>query len=117
MNAQQVCNILKGYRFNYANEQDLQEGIKRAFTAEGLEFGEEVSLSKRDRIDFMVDRVGVEVKVGHPLSAVMRQIHRYSQDEQIDELLVVTNRCRHSIIPEIVNGKPVVVLFLGWGML
>jgi hypothetical protein len=35
----------------------------------------------------------------------------------VDELLLVTNRCRHSIVPETINGKPVAVLFLGWGAL
>ena len=117
MTAREVYEILKTYRFNYANEQELQEGIRRAFMAEQLDFGEEVSLTKQDRIDFTVGRVGVEVKVGHPLAAVMRQVHRYSQSDLIDELLLVTNRCRHAIIPKVINGKPVEVLFLGLGML
>lgn len=117
MTAQSLCDLLGKYRFRYANEIALQDGIQIVLRAENLEFSREVVLSGRDRIDFMVGSIGLEVKVGHPLAQVMQQIHRYAQQEQVSELLLVTNRCRHAIVPEVINGKPVVVLFLGWGLL
>lgn len=115
MTAKDLCKSLGAYRFNYAHETDLQQGIQKALETEHIEFTPEVVLSAHDRIDFMVGRVGIEVKVGHPLASVMRQIHRYAQSEKVDELLLITNRCRHLHLPESINGKPVEVLFLSWG--
>lgn len=117
MNAHELSHLISRYRFNYSNEQDLQQGIERVLLAASVEFEREVRLTSHDRIDFMAGDVGIEVKVGHTPAQVMRQIHRYAQLEPIKELLVVTSRCRHAAIPELVNEKPVVVIFLGWGML
>jgi hypothetical protein len=117
MTARDLHGIIGRYNFNYSHEVALQEGIARVLTIEQMEFAREVALTQRDRIDFMVGRLGIEVKVGHPLAQVMRQLHRYAQLEQVDELLLVTNRCRHAMVPEQINGKPVEVLFLGWGLL
>lgn len=117
MKASELAAILKGYRFNYGNEAQLQEGIRLALEGKGIQFASEVSLTSHDRIDFMVGRTGVEVKVGHPTASVMRQVHRYAQSEQVDEILLITNRCRHAMVAQEINGKRIEVLFLGWGML
>ena len=117
MNARDLRDLLGSFRFQYADEIQLQDGIARVLKDSHIEFEREFRLSQRDRIDFMVEKVGIEVKVGHPLASVMRQVHRYMQSSEVEELLVVTNRCRHSIIPQIINDKPVEVLFLAWGML
>lgn len=47
------------------------------------------------RIDLLVDRVGIEVKVGGTTADVCRQLRRYVASRQIDELVLVTNRARH----------------------
>lgn len=117
MTASDLSKLLGTYRFNYTREAELHNGIRVALEKEKIEFLAEVRLTKHDRIDFMVGTTGVEVKVGHPLASVMRQVHRYMQCEGVSELLIVTNRCRHSIVPGIINDKKVEVLFLGWGML
>lgn len=117
MSAEEIRKALEGYKFQYADEMQLQEGIANALAGSKISFVREVRLTPQDRIDFMVEKTGIEVKVGHPLASVMRQIHRYMQSDGIGELLLVTNRCRHAIIPKFVNGKPVEVLFLGWRML
>jgi hypothetical protein len=117
MTANKLREALGGFRFRYAHEEQLQEGIAAALEKSGISFSREVKLTARDRIDFMVSRVGIEVKVGHPLASVMEQLHRYVQSSDVDGLLLVTNRCRHAIIPEVIGGKPVAVLFLGWGTL
>jgi hypothetical protein len=117
INVASLLGVLQGFRFHYAHETQLQEGIAAALVQSEVDFEREVKLSARDRIDFMVGRTGIEVKVGHSLASVMKQVHRYMQHQKIDGLLLVTNRCRHSIVPKTVNGKPVAVLFLGWGTL
>jgi hypothetical protein len=117
MTALELRIKLSRYRFNFVHEDQLQNGIAQALVTEGIEFEAEVKLSVRDRIDFMVGKLGIEVKVASPPALVMKQIHRYAQLPQIDEILLITNRCRHLMVPEIVNGKPVEVLFIAWGML
>lgn len=112
--AVEIKTVLAGYGFHYAHEAQLQEGVALALNKESIEFEREVRLGAHDRIDFMVGRVGIEVKVGHPLSSVIKQVHRYMQHD-IDELLLVTNRCRHALVNSIINGKRVEYLFLGWG--
>lgn len=115
--ATSIRELLGGHRFHYANEDQLQAGIAAALTAAGIAHEREVRLTAHDRIDFLVERLGIEVKVGHPLASVIRQLHRYAQCEQIDELLLITNRCNHALVPESINGKRIEVLFLGWGTL
>lgn len=117
MTANELLAVLKTFRFRYDDEMRLQEGIAAVLASSHIPFEREVKLSQHDRIDFMTGRLGIEVKVGHPLTSVMKQVHRYMQIGEVDELLLVTNRCRHSIVPETINGKPVAVLFLGWGAL
>lgn len=47
------------------------------------------------RIDLVVGRVGIEVKVGGSPGAVARQLLRYQRTVDVDEVLLVTNRMKH----------------------
>lgn len=116
-NASRIAELFRGVRFSYANEDQLHAGMAQFMEQSGIEFEAEVRLTVHDRIDFMVGSVGIEVKVGHPLSQVIRQLHRYAQLPQITDLILVTNRCAHAAVPPTINGKPVEFVFLGWGML
>lgn len=115
--ANQVQQLLSSYRFRSHNEAELQEAIEQLLTEHGLDYRREVVLTPKNRIDFMVGRIGIEIKVGHPLAQVIRQLHRYAQLDAIDELVLVSNRCRHAMVPEQINGKAVAVVFLSWGSL
>lgn len=96
------------YNFAYSNEDDLQRGIVQVLDGLGEPYEREHRLSKEDRIDFYfpVKKVGVEVKIDHPLSALTRQLMRYAQHEAIDGLLLVSGKLRLSNMPESMNGKP-----------
>jgi hypothetical protein len=99
---------LSGYSFRFGTELELQDGIARALTDRGVSFRREVVLSKRDRIDFMLDDgIGVEVKIDGSVSALTRQVFRYAELPDIRGLLVVVSAIRLANLPSQIGTKPV----------
>lgn len=94
----QVSEILRRYHFSFTDEYQLQDGIEQALRLAGLSVRREVRLNSRDRIDLVVDRVGIEVKVAGQTSNVARQCRRYLESEVLDDLILVTNRPRHVLV-------------------
>ena len=111
MSAKAIADVLRRHRFNYSDEDQLQEGIAGALTAAGFEPEREVRLNGRSRIDLLVGRVGIEVKVAGKPGAVAGQLSRYASCEQIEGLVLVTSRVRHRM-PLEMEGKPVEVVQL-----
>jgi hypothetical protein len=110
-----VADLVRGFRFHYGDEDQLQEGLASALQSRGLEVQREVRLTARDRIDLLVERVGVEVKVAGRPDGVVRQLRRYAASDQVDGLVLVTNRVRHLAVPDRLNDKPVVAVTLAGG--
>jgi hypothetical protein len=98
-------------------EAELQEGLAEVLTRAGYRVEREARLSARDRIDLLVDRVGIEVKVGGPAGSVVRQLERYADSEDLDALVLASSRRHHLAMPGVLNGKPVVVVSLVAGAL
>ena len=96
---------LHTHGFGFSSEEDLQTGIASALEASGIAFEREVRLSGRDRIDFLVGAIGVEVKTDGTLSALLRQLSRYAEHRAIGQLVVVTNRARLTVLPPMLRGK------------
>lgn len=107
--AKVIAELLSRYRLRCGTEDELHNAIQRVFFAEQVGFVSEVKLGPHDRIDFMVGRVGIECKVGGGLSDLTRQLWRYAEHEDLDELLVVTTRQAHLSAPTRLYGKPVLV--------
>ncbi|MBO0872641.1 MAG: hypothetical protein J2P19_04560 [Pseudonocardia sp.] len=107
-----VAAVVTAHRYRYANEADLQAGIAAALRSAGYPVRREVPLSRRDRIDVLVDRVGVEVKLAGRLPDVTRQLARYARTGRVDELVLVTTRAEHRRCPDRLNGLPVQVAWL-----
>lgn len=114
---EKIISILRACTFSYQSEDELQQGIFQALTEAGISSEREVKLTAHDRIDFMVGKIGIEVKVDFSAAAVVRQLHRYAQLPQIEALVLVTTRHRHCDMPETLNGKPVEVVYLLGSML
>lgn len=108
-----VLVVLRGSRFLWANEVELQEGLAAAFDAAGLEVEREARLDGRSRIDFLVDGVGVEVKVKGAWRDVSRQVDRYCASDKITGLVLVTAKALHDRVPLKSNGKQVWVHRVG----
>lgn len=96
------------YRFN--SEAELQDGIAIALDSAGLEHAREVVLTRRDRIDFMVGDVGVEVKIKGGITDLTSQLSRYAGLPQIAALVVVVGKNTLGNLPAEINGKPVHVV-------
>jgi hypothetical protein len=109
---EEICAVLRGVQFHFSYEKELQDGIAQRLTAIGIAFLREVILSRGDRIDFLVDRIGIEVKVDGSLSQVVRQLWRYAQRPEISALILVTSRAKHDPIPPLINGKSVFCVHL-----
>lgn len=111
----QVLAVIRGHRFLYTNEDELQEGISAALRAHGLSPLREVVLNQRDRIDLLVDTVGIEVKVAGSQTHPWGQLKRYAEHDSIEALVLVTNRVYS--LPEEVGGKPLrLVSLVGGGL-
>ena|SRR6266536_1553684 len=112
-----LVDLLEGKRFNEASEDALQRGIAEVLSGAGISFKREVPLTRGDRIDFLVGAIGVECKTDGSLSALVRQLFRYAQADQVEALVVVTTRLRLARLPPSFNGKPITVVATLGGLL
>lgn len=110
-----VAKLLREHRFHFANEVELHNGIELVLTDAGHSVQREVRLTAHERIDFIIDgRLGIEVKIKGSTTDLMRQAIRYAGRPELDGLLVVTTLARHRL-PDTLNGKPVVTVYLEVG--
>ncbi len=98
-------------------EYDIHAAVAEALAGAGLEYAHEYKLGPRRRIDFRVGRVGIEVKKGRPsTSALTEQLRRYLESDDLDAVIVVTQRA--TALPGTICGKPVRLVSLNrlWGV-
>jgi hypothetical protein len=107
-----IVEILEAYEFDLSSEGDLQDGISQVLDREGIDYDREVRLSPQDRIDFLIDDVGIEVKINGSITSVVKQLQRYAKSDRITSLILVTGRTQLSRIPDRLNGKPLRVAAL-----
>lgn len=111
---EEIADVIRRHRFRYADEAMLQEGLAAALEEAGVTVEREVRLDAHCRIDLMIGRVGVEVKVNGTLAQVRRQVERYLKSDLLDGLVLVSGRARHVGLHGDFSGKPVrVVTLLG----
>lgn len=99
MTALEIAGILRGYRFNYTSEDQLQQAIEAALVSEGLSVEREARIGSGCRIDLLVGNVGIEVKLHGSPANVERQVTRYLRSGMVDGVVLVTARVRHLRIP------------------
>lgn len=110
--AQIIATALNKTVFRFSDEMALQNGIEELFKKQGWKYERESILSPRNRIDFMVHGVGIEVKVDSSPNTVQRQLWRYADDSRIGALVLVTTRSSHKTIPNVILDKPVLIVHL-----
>ena len=109
--AQEVARILTKHRFVLSNEKTLQMEIEKLFVDNSLVFRREyfLDVSKHNIVDFMVKGgIGIEVKLRCNKRAIYEQLLRYSQFEEVQELILVT--ATNTGMPTELNGKPVRII-------
>jgi len=112
--ADEVAAVVCKHRFRVDDEEELQCCISEALFKYGVEHQREVRLNDRDRIDFLTTAgVGIEVKTKGSPTQIARQLSRYTESEQVKELLLITTKATHRArLPDELHGKPLYVLTL-----
>ena len=98
-------------------EYDIHARVGAALAESGLDYQHEAVIAPRCRVDFLVGRVGIEVKKGKPPRAqLLKQVMRYLESARLDALVVVVQRS--ASLPAVVRGKRCEVLCLNrlWGV-
>ncbi len=135
--------MLEGYRLPTGTEAELNRAVRSLFERRSVAFEPEALLFKgepvrsadeipkddweqvgplslqliKNRIDFLVGRTGLELKVDGSLQAVTSQLSRYAQADRVDALVLLTTKLRLCRVPPMLNGKPVVVALCSRGIL
>ena len=107
-----LVTLIRSHRFNWKDEEDFQEGIRRVLKGHKIRFRKEVILGDAGRIDFLVGKIGIELKVKESVSKVSKQLHAYAKQPEVEELLLITTRASHRRISRTMRGKHVTVLCL-----
>jgi len=111
-----ISDDLREWSFrSMRNEAELHLEVAHVLTAIGCKYLREHSLSPLSRIDFYLPehKIGIEVKVAGGVTQVMRQIHRYNEHDQVDGVILLTSRVRHTSLPKTLADKPVRVVSIG----
>ena len=93
-----------------ASERDLSDSVERLLV--GRVYDREHRLTARDRLDFLVGGVAVEVKIAESLAGLTRQCFRYAEHVDVHAILVITTLNRLRRLPPSMCEKPVLVLCL-----
>lgn len=114
MTVDDICRVLCNARYHYHSEKGLQQGVNQLLSELGVNFRPEYSLSPRNRIDFLIETlgIGIECKVDGTLNALLRQISRYAATGKISDLIVLTTRSIHQRIPTQLHGVSVFVVVI-----
>lgn len=110
--AAQLAQLIYRTVYRFSGERALQDGIEILLKNRGIEYLREFSLSPRDRIDFMVGKIGIEIKVDSSASQVQRQLWRYAEDDRVSSLILVTTKMAHKQIAYEILEKPVIIVHL-----
>jgi hypothetical protein len=108
---ERVLEVLRSTRFHYGSERELQDGIAQAFDKADIVYAREAILSKRDRPDFLVEKIAIEVKIKAATSALLRQVMRYTEHDLTDIVVVTTPRFA-ALVPSRMGGKAIHVVGL-----
>ncbi len=115
---ERILAALRGIRAPIQQgEYDLHRLVMDTLIKAEIPVAHEVKLAPRCRIDMMCGSVGVEIKRSKVESArIISQLTRYAQCEQVQGLILVTEKTVK--VPHSICGKPVHQVCLNrlWGI-
>lgn len=106
-----ILALLSRHRFDLSNEKRTQSDIESVLTAAGIVHEREKRLSGADIVDFLVDGVAIEVKIGGSRREIYRQLCRYAEHEAVRAIILVANL--PMTLPPTINGRPAAVAQMG----
>lgn len=108
-----ALSALELARFRFSSELELQAGIAEVLTGAGVSFEREARIGDREMIDFLIaGDIGLEVKISGSPVEIVRQLQAYAYTGRVAYLILATSRRRHGVMPPILNGVPVDVVYL-----
>lgn len=108
-----IVDALSGVGATVIDERELSDALATLFDSYGLSYEREARISPKDRLDFLMNGVAVEVKIEASWSALVRQLARYAAHARVQGIVVVTTRRQLSALPPVIEGKPVRVAYVG----
>lgn len=113
--ARAIVRLIERLRLPLSREKVLQRDLTPHLEAFGASVRREHDLGDGDIIDFLVDGVGLEIKIKGQRRAIYRQCERYCRHDAVQALVLATNAAMG--MPATIAGKPVFVASLGRGWL
>jgi hypothetical protein len=109
-----ILAAFRGLVVRASTEAELGAVVRRVLDEAGIPYVAEAELGRRSRIDFLVDRTGLELKIDGGASALLRQLDRYAASDKLDALVVITTRRMLARgLPAELRGKPIACLLVG----
>lgn len=118
MIVQRIISALKTLRVGVITEEfDLQSTIASVLDDYEIHYSREYKLGPRNRADFFIDGVVIEVKKGKPYTRqVTEQLERYAAFPEVYAIILVVEK--NLDIPKYLNKKPCISFGLNkqWGI-
>lgn len=106
-----IIKLLSNKRFILNDEKELQKSIEDIFKTNSVQYEREYMLDKKNKPDFFINGIAIEVKIKGSAKSIYKQCERYCAFEQVKFLILVTGRSMG--FPADINGKDCYVLNLG----
>lgn len=110
-----VMRLIASHRWPLQDEKTLQAAFAAALERADLPFEREVALGGGDIIDFLIEDLGIELKLSGQRRQIWRQCSRYCAHARIGTLLLCSSAAMG--LPDVIHGKRVHVASLGRGWL
>jgi len=72
-----IANHLARYSYRYSSEELLHAALSKVLETHGFDFKHEHVLDARNRVDFWINGIVIEVKVDGSMPDALRQVDRY----------------------------------------
>lgn len=107
-----LVGLLRSTKLDLSNEKRAQADFERVLGLAEIDFQREVRLSESDIVDFLVDGIGVELKLrGARKKEVYRQLCRYARHPEVRGVLLASNLSMG--LPFQIEGKDAYFVKLG----
>lgn len=109
---QTIIGLIRSARIDLSSEKRAQADVEQILTQAGIAFDREFPLTDSDIIDFMVEDVGIELKLkGARKKEVYRQLCRYARQPRVGSLILASNLSMG--LPAQIEGKDAYFVRLG----
>ena len=109
---QALISLIRSARIDLSSEKRAQADVEQILTQAGILFDREFPLTESDIIDFMVQDIGIELKLkGARKKEVYRQLCRYTRHPRVGSLILASNLSMG--LPAQIEGKDAYFVRLG----